>query len=181
MKADFLRRMIARMYARAFLQATPHFDEAAFERCHDLEKFIRTHDHLFFFIPLQSLSREAKQEILVRLAERFELGKLMEPLIGLLTQHKRLFLLAEVCEAIVREYAERHNRVSCRLMSTVELTQKQQKSIIEYIEQVTGKTIDYETHINEALIAGVRVQADIFLFEHSIAQQLKVYNGNQVY
>lgn len=185
MKADSIRRALARLYARAFLrEAARHkntFSEAESQKCSELEKFIRTHDHLFFFIPLQSIPLEVKRDIFVRLADRFELGALLSPLISLMARHKRLFLFAEVCEAIVREYKDQHNRVSFHIKSSNPLSSEQQQLLIKYLQRETGKIIDYEVTLDAELIAGVRAQSDIFLFEHSVAQQLKVYNGNQAY
>lgn len=166
--------LLATKYAKAFIhvfeaQLTPEYFEA-------LQQIVAWYDDnraQFFYLYLSSMTSEAKQHILLEFVKRFGLESLVRPLIELLAAHNRLPLLFHVLRQLMVVFYAEHNVVDVKFMTAHNLSPAQIEIIKNFLEQTTLKEIRPTIVIKPELIAGVRLQSETFLWEYSIAQQLR--------
>lgn len=167
------QHILARRYAQAYLhlfgaQITDH-------TIVQLKAFVAwylRHAHGFSYLDLASFSAQAKIQLVMRSAARFELQQL-EKLVTLLAQQNRLGLLVPVLQTIIALYQHEHHRTDVVLTSAHQLTDAEQRKLQQFFEQKTGQHSTIVAKLDPRLIAGVRLQSDTFLWEHSVAKQLR--------
>lgn len=80
----------------------------------------------------------------------------------------------DVVAAFSRFYREKHGILFCTLTSSHLLEEAEKEAAIQFVEQKTGKRFFYTSIVNERLIAGIRIEGETLLWEHSIAQHLRI-------
>lgn len=173
--------LLATRYAKAFIhvyesQLTPE----RFEALHNAVVWYDANRSQFFYLHLASMSSEAKQHILLEFLKRFGLEAVARPLVVLLGSHNRLSLLFHVLRQIVAVFYAEHNVVDVAFMTAQALSDEQIASMKKFLEKSTGKQIRPTVMIKPELIAGVRLQSETFLWEYSVAQQLRAIQALQV-
>lgn len=171
---DVVKQRIVRRYAQAYCNVFRHDITQEFvERILQLIDFLSTQKRILFFFRLPTLDRSIKQKGITTLCERYELPESFKKLGSLLIDHKRAFLLAHVCSAIVHEY----NRVSKReqfiITSYPELGQDQKLVLTQALARQTGNTIMSTFKVDKKLIAGIRMCSNVHVWEFSMAQQIR--------
>jgi F-type H+-transporting ATPase subunit delta len=165
---------LARKYASAMLNVlTKELTKEELEQLDALIAYFNEHSEALFYLKLAFIKADVKQALLKKLYARFGIDGLLDAVTELLAQHQRLGLLPEVIVAIRRLYKERQGIADCVIMSSHALNEEQVLVLQNFVKSATGKTIISKHVIDKALIAGVRIQGDTFLWEHSVRQQLQ--------
>lgn len=165
---------VARKYAQAYVHVCG--SRLTEENFGQIEQFIieyKQHKEKFFYLRLLSLAPGIKSTLILKSLDRFGLRSVLEPLIFILAGHSRLGLLVHVLQSIHALYKEMHGMVDVTIQSAHPLDVQQQSIVTSFLEHLTGKKIHAVLAGNPELIAGIRVQSDTFLWEHSVAQQLR--------
>lgn len=121
-----------------------------------------------------------------RFLEHFGLDKILHGLIALLAEHKRLWLIPEILEALGQHYKESHGITSCIVTSAGDLDADQKAMTADIIAKKFGKNAEIIYRIDKRLIAGIRIQTPEVLWEHSVDTDIRdvcrslgvVYCGN---
>lgn len=168
------QEILAKKYAQAFLKVTDNrFSLAVVDVLDQIVDFFDKHRETFFYTKLSCIQDSLKQAMFFQICERFGQGDLLQPLIRLLAQHNRLFIFADVLEQVAILYKDIQGVVDVRIMSSHVISEEEQKIIEKFLERITQKKVRSVVVVDHALIAGIRVQSDTFLLEHSVAQQLR--------
>lgn len=172
---DFIR---ARMYAKAFLNVWPDaINPQLLERLTDFAKVLHKERRLFFILSLPHLGRDIKAEQVKQFCERLGLPWQFERLVNLLLADQRIFLLPEIVTYICQLYARQHNIVRVKIKSSVPLKKEECEILTQFLGRCTGSAVQYQAYVDSSLIAGIRIESDRVLWEHSAQQQLRSVAG----
>jgi hypothetical protein len=70
-------------------------------------------------------------------------------------------------------YKERHNVATCTIKSSHRLSPEHKQALYEFVHQAARKKIIYTCARDKKLIAGIRIDSETFVWEQSIARQLR--------
>lgn len=168
-------RILTKKYARAYLNifGTQCTDEVI-NRCVMLHDFLKKQHAALFYVQLSSAPLVVKVDVLTGMAERYQLGLFLKPLLQLLETHKRLFLLADILAMLRTVYEEQHNTMRCAITSTRALKESEREKIVHFLTEKTKMKIHAQYSIDPSIIAGIRVLSDTIRWEHSIHAFLKL-------
>lgn len=103
----------------------------------------------------------------------FKIGKPLDKLIGLLSHHKRLYMVQEVLQAVKNLYQKDNGIVSCTMTSACELDDEQKRIFEKFASRHLGNRVRTVWRIDRNLIAGIGIKTDDFLWEDSVAKRLR--------
>jgi ATP synthase F1 delta subunit len=168
------KSVIASKYARAWLDVMRNEIAPAQQKAiQAMLDFMGKRRDIPFFLSWPAVPLTAKLEFIDTLYTTHAVDKkLFEPLTKLLAAQKRLFLLPDVFQALMREYKKIKQIIDVIIASSVPLTAKQRSALEAFTARKTGCTVVSTYNVEPALIAGVRIQGDTYVWEHSIEQQL---------
>jgi F-type H+-transporting ATPase subunit delta len=170
---DIKEEIVVKKYAQAFLNSFYTESTQIYPILTDLNGFLRSHAQFNFIARLPVTFAPLKIGVLKRLLSPYNLPAPVYKLIQLLIEDQRLFLLPSILDQLAQLYRIKNNIVLVTASSPQALSTKQIEQIITFLYQKKRTEIAIQTKIDPALIAGLRLQSDSFLWEHSIAQQLK--------
>jgi ATP synthase F1 delta subunit len=169
-------------YAHAYLhvssdQLTTH-DVLLYQQ---VAAFLHTHVRALFLLKVPVIPCQVKREALKEVTTRFRLHVSIQSLIDLLLAHKRAFLLADILDEISRLYHHKKSIHTFTVTSSAELTDDERKNIERFLADKVQGTIMYTYVVDKKLIAGIRLQSETLLWEHSIDKQLRdvLFSRNQ--
>lgn len=166
-------RRLASRYARALLRAFS--DKFSLETMDLLKKFLiflHEHKNSFFYLKLSLIPQPIKVEMLSRAAQRGGVQEIVRPILLLLAQHRRLYLIDLIIAMVIEEYYKQENIEEYSVMSVSLLTDDEEQIIQKSLTALTHKKVITQKGIDTNLIAGVRIQSKYHLWEQSIRQFL---------
>lgn len=167
-------KAVSRKYAQAFLRVFGNKITTDDVRALEYSSvFFQENSDKFFYLYLSSISSEIKRDLMMQVCSPFGLKTILQPLVGILAQHGRLTLLGTVLQQIIVVYKEQHDIIDARFISVHPLQADEQIVMKKFFEHITGKTVQAQLVIDPRLIAGVRLQGDTVVWEHSVAKQLR--------
>lgn len=167
-------RELARRYAKAFNNVF-----AADLTLTDVENIAQAADYLAlrrrtrFFLRLPVIDTLVKKQVLDLVCKRFSLPLSVEKVIDLLLLHKRSYLVHYVFSYLVELYYAYHAIEIFTITSSHQLPQASSEVIKNFLARKTGSTIIYTNKIDQKLIAGIRLESKLFLWEYSIRKHLR--------
>ncbi len=161
-------------YVRAFLNVhAQQLSDAQVKQIGQISNFFKSHRHTVFFLKLPAQFTAIKEAMIKKLIDQLNIAVSLQSLISLLLKQQRLFLLPAICAAIEQEFEQQNGIMRFTISSSHALSEKQEQLITHFLENKTGKKIEFVEKIDPQLIAGVRLQSDTLLWEYSIAKQLR--------
>lgn len=165
---------VARKYAQAFFAVYGDtVTDALVQNIDKAAHFLATHRRALFLFKVPVIDWAVKVDGLDEFCDRFTLGDSIKKLLILLLDGGRSSKFISVLRAISALYREKHNRVAFTVASSYALTDEQRATIEAFIARNVAGEKSYTYTIDLALIAGIRVYSDTFLWEFSIARQLR--------
>ncbi len=171
---DIQANRIARKYAKAFLNYIG--DTIKLSDCEKLQEAIhefKQHSDYIILLKIPTISAKVKKKGLLLWFQALEISIDITKLLDILTYHQRLFLFPNIMKQLCAVFFDRNNSVAFSIKATVHLKQKQIDSIHTFLEHKTGKHIRSTFVQEKKLIAGLRLQSDIFLWEYSLQQRFR--------
>lgn len=169
------QKIIARKYARAFLNL--YFDALAEQHVEALSNFytfLRGNRGILCYLNLPGLTEQSWNDFLTRLYATFPLPYHFGRLIQALLERRRVELLPAVVAAVLEEFLRRKHVLHFQVTSSHELSSVEQNHIIAFLTKKTGAAAVQATFaVDPALICGIKMRSDMYMFEHSIARELK--------
>jgi ATP synthase F1 delta subunit len=166
--------LISKKYASAFLNV---FSEKITNKNLDkwiyLEEFFRKNKQFYVYLRIPSISYFTKQKAILHIAKKLDLQKPITKIIFLLLDHGRIEILHIVLNKIILLYRRKTNTKLFKVTSSHGLTQKEKDKIIKFIKNISDGGVLAEFEKDEKLITGLRIQSLTFLWERSIAKQLR--------
>lgn len=166
--------VLAKKYATAFLNL--YSDTISLDTYHTLKTvadYFKKNYNFFFLLNTPTVSPTTKRTTMIALLKQLHIPDSFLVLIDLVLKHQRLFLLPGIFEQIVRIYEQRKKILPFTFFSSNNLDNNQIEAIKKFLTQKTNFHIIYKTKLNKKLIAGMRLQSDVFLWEYSVAKQLR--------
>lgn len=160
-------------YARALLSVANDITPEQIKRIETTLPILRKHRQTLLYITLLHHKYEAKHGSLDVFIDRFDVIGSVKKLIHLLLEDKRLVMLPDILQATIDLYKQDHHITSCTITSTDELPTQQKKDLETLIKKIVHGTVEAQYQTDPHLIAGMRVQTDNLLFEHSVEKQLR--------
>lgn len=165
---------LAHRYASAFLNL--FMDQMSVD---DVMRIKKAYEHLMsnsrplFFLGFPMITVVKQQELIDIMFDYFSLFKPLKKLSNLLIKHRRGILFADVLKHIWWHYFQRKGIEYVTITSSHELSKDKIHVFQEYLARLSGKDILYEYGVDATLIAGIRMQSNQILWEHSIRNQLR--------
>jgi F-type H+-transporting ATPase subunit delta len=124
------------------------------------------------FLHTPAVSREAKHEVIDKLAARLNLSQGIRNFIYILTDNRRVAALPEITAAFEAELNAREGIAEAAVTSARELSAAERKEIVAALERKTGKRIQAQFALDAALLGGAVVQIGSTIYDGSIREQL---------
>jgi F-type H+-transporting ATPase subunit delta len=165
--------IVARKYAAAFLSAAGDaFTEADFFTLQQCNEFIQVNRPVIFYLNLPLIKKPVIGRVLDQLFGSCATLPLLKKLVVLLMQHHRAFLLPEVLHQISDLYKRGKKVTQFTITSSHALDDAAQQVAVQFLERETHMRVLYDYKVDPSLIAGIRLQSDTVLWEHSVKKQL---------
>jgi F-type H+-transporting ATPase subunit delta len=166
------KKIVSLKYAQAFVNLyLEDISQESFSNIKNLEFFFDTHKKAIYFLSVPNIQKETKLKLLNEIFEQFKLENLLAPLVKVLAQQKRLFLIDEILKDIRLLYKERKNIMTFKITSSHQINEQDLEIIENFLENKTGKKIIYYYNIDKSLIAGIKLKSSTLLWEYSIFKQ----------
>lgn len=165
--------VLAKKYATAFLNI--YGDKISLDDYHAIKnaaEYCKRNYRFFFLLNTPTIPLTTKRTTLVKLFSELQISNALQPLVELILKHQRLFLLPTIFKQITIIYENRKKIVPFAFISSHILDRKQLETLSTFLAKKINRTIMYNQIQNKKLIAGVRMQSTVFLWEYSIAKQL---------
>lgn len=168
------RNYLANKYASAFLNV--FFEQLTLDDVtyiNEAVDFLTTNHKIIFLLQLPMIEASVKKENVSALCQKLKLPSCIERLCHILIGENRLFLLVDILPKIYNYYFVRAQTLEFTFSSYPAIDNTACNKLKEFLADKTGCDIIYEYKLDKTLIAGIRLQSDTFLWEHSLAQQIK--------
>ena len=119
------------------------------------------------------IKKEKKHQTLVKILSEYKLPDCTHFLTDLLISHQRVHLLPSVFEHVYRMITKQKNILPVIIKSSLPLEDKIISRIENFLRAKTGSSIVSKNVVDRNLIAGIRIESSEYVWEHSIAQQLR--------
>ena len=173
--------ILAKKYAVAFLHVfSKAFTADDYNALQKSIAYVQQKHDLLVLLAVPALTLEQKKQCVKKLLREAQMPEVITPLVDLLLEHQRLELLAPVCTFIKELYQEQKNIMPCTIKSSHLLSDDHLATLKQYLTKKTGNTILATPIIDRTLIAGIRAQSSAFLWEYSLAQQLRTLKNNEL-
>lgn len=173
------RALLARKYARAFLNVvgtTISGDDIT--HIEHIISFLKDHKQALFFLKLSYITNEVKRDALHALFAQVPHKEAFHKLIRILLDDNRGYLIYPVLEELVDIYDQMHHITSFTITSSHILSHQDLEEIRHFLTARIGGDIVYTYHQDPSLIAGIRLQSNTLLWEHSIRKQLRALTAH---
>jgi F-type H+-transporting ATPase subunit delta len=163
----------ARRYANALLITAIEQDqlEEIREDMQLIHQTISDSSELSVFLKSPLIKNEVKKSALNAIFDE-KIKNLTSNLISILSDKSRESLLFGISEGFMDLYNVHHNIIEVDVETAFELDEKQKKSLISELQDVTGKTIRMHIEKNEDLIGGLTVRIEDTVYDGSAKYKL---------
>jgi len=166
--------VLANKYAIAFLNLFfPKISDEFIDKLVSLESFFKKNRLFYVYLRIPSLSYLVKKKALDLLCSEFELDNSVIRLMYLLLDQGRIEIIDKVLGKIVTFYRCRKNIELFNVTSSHALSDSEKEKVTKFIKHVAEKKVLADFIVDRNLIAGLRIQSSSFLWERSIAKQLR--------
>lgn len=166
--------IVAKKYAKAFLNI--YFDAIVPETIETfirLAAFFKRKKGVLYYLTVPRLDDAQRQQLLARFFADCMAIPAVQRLASVLLQQHRIELLPMVLERVVDEYRIRNSIMLFEVSSSHVLDEEQRGRIIAFLAKKTGARVSVSFSVDDTLICGVRMQSKTFMFEQSVADELK--------
>lgn len=165
---------IAKKYAKAYM--AEYADTLTLADIKSIKlaiRFFKRHHNFMSLVNLLVEPTKTKTIVLDELFEHFSLPQNLKKLIDVLVNHKQLKIFSEVLSDICCLYFQTNNMLELTIYTATSLENHEFEKFENFFKKLSGK-ITLSTLVHDpSLIAGVRMQTDLFLWEYSIAARLR--------
>lgn len=175
----FSQSLVAKQYAKAYiLEFGSTLVLSDIDGIKHVINFCRKH-HTFMSLVSALTPQNGKRHSLIDdVFQHFKLPDSLKKLVDIMIGHKRLPLFALVLQDIYCLFLKNNNILEVAIHSAVDLDNIEQKKLEDFFMKQSGKKIISNVIVDDALIAGVRMQSDLFLWEYSIAARIRKLSRN---
>ena len=166
---------IPRRYAKALVKLAeePQRLEQFGRELDMVEKILSEHRELRAMLVSPTFSIKKKKALLADFLGLLDLSEEGKSFLGLLLDKDRLKYLAQITASYHRLADEKAGIERAHVTSARKLSKEQREQIKAVLEKQTGKTVNLEVKVDNALIGGIRTEIGGRMVDGSILTQLK--------
>jgi F-type H+-transporting ATPase subunit delta len=165
---------VARRYSKALVglcDADNCHDQVASE-LQSMCDALSQSDEFTGFMTNPSIEASSRKAVLAEVAKKLNCSPLTTNFLQYLNDRVRLPELQGILEDFTIRLDERAGRVRATLTSAAELSASEVSTIKAQLEKTTGKTVVFETHVDPALLGGVKTQIGNVVLDGSLKTML---------
>jgi len=119
-----------------------------------------------------AVTGKEKHAIVEKLSARLGASKILRNFLFLVIDHHRTHMVPELAEAFEAVIRERQGFAEAMVVSAVELTEAQKKSLTQSLEKKTGKKIEAKYSLDAKLLGGAVVRIGDTVYDGSVRHRL---------
>ena len=120
-----------------------------------------------------SIPGDRKRAVLDGIAERLAMAPRVRNFIAVLTDHRRLPLLADILKQVEQELNDRMGVADAEVVSARELSEGERKLLEAEVGKLTGKRVRARYQHDAALLGGAVVKVGSTIYDGSVKGQLE--------
>ena len=124
------------------------------------------------FLTSPGVPREAKHDVIEKIAGRIGAGKIIRNFLFVVADHQRTHILPEIVASFEDVIRQRQGIAEAEISSAIELSAAQKKRFVQTLERLTGKKIDAKYSLDPALLGGVVVRVGDTIYDGSVRSSL---------
>ena len=118
------------------------------------------------------ISRAEQEAAITEIAKKMGLTQVMQQVLGLMAQKRRLFVVPQLLIALRSLLADQRNEVTADVVSAKALTKEQTAKLSKSLAANVGKSVTINASVDESLIGGLIVKVGSKMIDTSIRSQL---------
>ena len=124
------------------------------------------------FLTSPGVPREAKHEVIEKIAARIGAGKIIRNFLFVVADHQRTHILPEIVASFQDVIRQRQGIAEAEISSAIELSAAQKKRFAQTLERLTGKKIEAKYSLDPALLGGAVVRVGDTVYDGSVRSSL---------
>jgi F-type H+-transporting ATPase subunit delta len=124
------------------------------------------------FLTSPGVPREAKHDVIEKIAGRIGAGKIIRNFLFVIADHQRTHILPEIVASFEDVIRQRQGIAEAEISSAMELSAAQKKRFAQTLERLTGKKIDAKYSLDPALLGGAVVRVGDTIYDGSVRSSL---------
>ncbi|WP_050928344.1 F0F1 ATP synthase subunit delta [Aestuariivita boseongensis] len=118
------------------------------------------------------LARSEQKAAMTALAQKMGLVQVMQNVLGLMAEKRRLFVLPQMIKALRAKIADHRGEVTAEVTSAKALTKAQNDKLAKTLAEKFGKNITIQASVDESIIGGLIVKVGSKMIDTSIKAKL---------
>jgi F-type H+-transporting ATPase subunit delta len=163
-------------YARAFADVVTSrkLDPAGMlAELRSVEALLRENDSLRRVMENPAIPGDRKRAVLDAIAKRVNMTRQVRNFIAIVTDHRRLPLLAEILQHLEQELNDRMGIANAEVVSARALGEGERKLLESEIAKLTGKQVRARYRQDSSLLGGALVKVGSTIYDGSVSEQLE--------
>ena len=119
-----------------------------------------------------ALSRADQGRAMRAVLERLGADALTAKFVGLVAQHRRLFVLPRMIKAYLAELAHRRGEIAAEVTAARPLTAQQAEAVAAALRRAVGAKVSIEARVDPALLGGMVVRVGSRMVDSSLRTKL---------
>jgi len=124
------------------------------------------------FLASPAVTAKEKHGIVEKLSARLGASKILRNFLFLVVDHRRTLIIPELAEAFESVIRKRQGMAEAQVVSAVELSVAQKKSLTQSLEKKTGKKIEAKYSVDKTLLGGAVVRIGDTVYDGSLRHRL---------
>ena len=146
--------------------------DAALKQLGDFAAAFGVSAELRNFLTSPGVPREAKHEVIEKIAGRVGAGKIIRNFLFVIADHQRTHILPEIVASFQDVIRQRQGIAEAEISSAIELSAAQKKQFAQTLERLTGKKIEAKYSLDAALLGGAVVRVGDTIYDGSVRGSL---------
>ena len=120
-------------------------------------------------------SVEDLNNVLSKIAETYNLNKLLTKFLSFLISKRRFFFVQLILKDFVNTCSKKRGEIKASLISSKELSKSELDEISKDLSATMGSILKFDYKVDKELIGGLKLQLGSFMIDTSIKSKLKKY------
>lgn len=163
------------VYARAFADVvvSSKLDSVRMlQELHAMEALLGESVQLRRVMVNPSIPGDRKRAVLDAVAQRLGMTRQVRNFIAVVTDHRRLTLLADILKELQQELNDRMGIADAEVISARELGESERKQLEGEVAKLTGKHVRARYRQDASLLGGALVKVGSTIYDGSVSEQL---------
>jgi F-type H+-transporting ATPase subunit delta len=146
--------------------------DAALKQLGDFAAAFGVSAELRNFLTSPGVPREAKHDVIEKIAGRIGAGKIIRNFLFVVADHRRTHILPEIVASFQDVIRQRQGIAEAEISSAIELSAAQKKRFAQTLERLTGKKIEAKYSLDPSLLGGAVLRVGDTIYDGSVRSSL---------